>query len=240
MRALMEHFGEDIINLEAHGSVTTTNQTAVEELREFGFVREQETNHRININYTQLQTDDQEPVNPLDAQAREEINKHLHAVLDSDSLTVDPDLSVTALTVQVTDDKLQEVTPAQSSEFDLHFVADKAEQAVREQTQRLNEDRGLYSELGFNIHNLNLRSVVETGVKFSEQGDGQYFKWQGPEHVRLQGAKRLAIRINDRILPDEYGILKPYIVADDQILEIDEDDLNTENLPEGVYPGGEE
>jgi len=165
MHALLEHFGDNIIELRAHGSVTTTNQSILEELREYGVIREQETNHRIDIDYTQLQTDDREPANPLDGEARKEIDEHLQAVLGSDALSVDPDLSVTALTVRVTDEALREVTPAQTPEFDLRFVADPAETAVREQTQRRNADRGLYSELGFNVHNLNLRSVVETAVK---------------------------------------------------------------------------
>lgn len=240
MRALVEYFGDNIIELRAHGSVTTTNQSIVEELREFGVIREQETNHRIDIDYTQLQTDDQEPANPLDGEARKEIDEHLQAVLGNDTLSVDPDLSVTALTIRVTDETLQEVTPAQTPEFDLRFVADPAEQAVREQTQRCNADRGLYSELGFNVHNLNLRSVVETAVKYSEQSDGRYLSWQGPEDIRPRAPRKLAIRINDRILPDEYGLLKPYRVADDQVLEVDEDKLTSEVAPNNTNTDGDQ
>jgi hypothetical protein len=238
MRALVEYFGADITDLSAHGSVTTTNQTIVEDLREYGVTREQETNHRIDIDYTQLQDDDGEPTNPLDAEARREIDDHIQAVLDSDSRTVDPDLSVTSFTIRVTDESLQEVTPAQTPEFDLRFVADPAEPAVRPQTKRHNADRGLYSELGFNVHNLNLRSVVETAVKYSEQSDGRYLSWQGPEDIRPQVPQRLAVRINDHILPDEYGMLKPYRVADDQVLEVDQEELE-DDMADDEETGGD-
>ena len=237
MRALVEYFGADIIDLSAHGSVTTTNQTVVEDIREYGVVREQETNHRVDIDYTQLQDDDGEPANPLDAAARAEIDDHIQAVLDSDTLTVEPDLSVTELTIRVTDEALQEVTPAQTAEFDLHFVADPAEPAVRDRTKRRNAERGLYSELGFNVHNLNLRSVVETATTYGEQRDGRYLSWQGPEDVLPQAPQRLAVRINDRILPDEYGLLKPYAVVDDQILEVNQDELDTDETADDPTGG---
>ena len=227
-RAVMDAFGEEIIHLKAHGSVATTNQTIVEELAEYGLIREQETNHRLTIDYTQIQNSHESGAsNPLSEDARHSIKEHINTILDIDSNNVDPDLAVTSVTIRVTDEGLQAVTPAQTPEFDLRFVADPAEDPVRPQTRRLNADRGLYSDLGFNIQNLNLRSVIETKTKYTEQSDGRYLSWHGPNDIRPRSPERLAIRINQNILPDQYGTLKPYRVTDDQILEIAEDEIET-------------
>ncbi|WP_128226478.1 hypothetical protein [Halobacteriaceae bacterium SHR40] len=79
----------------------------------------------------------------------------------------------------------------------------------------------------FNITNLNLRSVVETATKYQEQTDGQYLSWGGPEDIRPRAPAQLAIRINQRILPDAYGMIKPYEVTDDQVLEIREGEIES-------------
>jgi hypothetical protein len=238
LRAVLENFNTSIIDLRAHGSITTTNQTTIDELRAYGVTREQETNHRITIDYTDLRTDEGEITNPLDQEARETIDEHLRAVLDDDDRDVEPDLAVTSLTIRITDEALQEVTPAQTPEFDLRFVADSAEPAVRDRTQRSNADRGLYTQLGFEFQNLNLRYVTETVTKLKENTDGRYLSWQGPDDTRPNVPQKLAVRINDRVLPDEYGVLKPYQVVDDQSLELDEDAL--EDDPYTSTTGGAE
>ena len=227
-RAVIDAFGENIIQLNAHGSVTTTNQTVIDELAEYGIIREQETKHRLTIDYTQLQSPDGTGVsNPLDESARDSILDHVTAILDAESNTVKPDLGVTSLTIRVTDDRLKEVTPARTSEFDLLFKSDQAEEPLRDKTRRLNSERGLYSELGFKIQNLNLRSVIETRTKFTQQSDGRYLSWQGPDDVSPRSPERLAIRINKHVLPEPYGTLKPYRVADNEILELAEEEVDT-------------
>ena len=227
-RVFLDVFGDEIIQIRAKGSVTTTNRTTVDELAEYGFTREQETNHRLTIDYTQLQEPNGTGVaNPLDADAQESIVEHVNANLAIDTNSVDPDLAVTSVTIRVTDDRLREVTPAQTSEFDLKFVADPAEEPLRDRTRRLNSERGLYSELGFNIQNLNLLSVVETATKYTQQSDGEYLSWNGPGDTRPNTSERLAIRINKHVLPDQYGILKPYRVVDDKILEVAEEEVET-------------
>lgn len=237
LRAVLEAFGTNIIDLRAHGSVTTTNQTTIDELRAYGVTCEQETNHRITIDYTDLRTDEGELSNPLDQEARETLDEHLGAVLDDDTRDAEPDLAVTSLTIRITDEALQEVTPAQTPEFDLRFVADPAEPAVREQTQRSNEDRGLYTQLGFEFQNLNLRSVTETATKPKENTDGRYLSWQGPDDIRPRVPQKLAVRINDRVLPNEYGMLKPYQIVDDHTLELDEDALGDDLYTEDTAGG---
>lgn len=230
-RAVMETFGGEIIQLKAHGSVATTNQTIVDELAQYGLIREQQTNHRLMIDYTQLQNTDGSGVsNPLDEQAQQSILDQVDAILGLDSKTVEPDLAVTSVTIRITDERLAAVTPAQTAEFDLTFVADAAEEPIRETTQRLNKDRGLYTELGFNIQNLNLRSVIETETKYTQQSDGLYMSWRGPEDIRPRSPDRLAVRINNHVLPDTYGTLKQYRVVDDSVLELAEDTDDTETL----------
>ncbi|MFB6189526.1 MAG: hypothetical protein ABEI57_06550, partial [Halapricum sp.] len=48
----------------------------------------------------------------------------------------------------------------------------------------------------------------------------------GPGDLRPQSPERLAIRINDHILPDTYGTLKPYRVTDDQVIELIETEFD--------------
>jgi hypothetical protein len=244
LRCVLDAFGSDIIQLTAHGSVETTNSTAVEDLRSYNVSREQRTHHRLSLDYEQIYSDE-EPLNPLTDDACEQILAETEAVLDSESITVEPDLAVTSVTIRIRDDRLQEVTPAQTPEFDLRFVADPAEPPVREPTKHLNVDRGLYRDLGFNVTNLNLRSVVETQTKYTEQSDGRYLSWRGPDDIRPQSPKRLAIRINEYILPDNVGMLKPYTVIDDRVLEVSEEDLDEVDITEtagtaGSKTGGDE
>jgi hypothetical protein len=227
LRTVFDDFGETIVSITANGSVETTNGTIAEELRKYGVTREQRTHHGIELDFQQITTDG-EPSNPLTSDARQRIIGEIETVLDSNKISVEPDLTVTAMTLRVTDERLQEVTPAQTPEFDLTFVADPAEAPVRERTQRQNAGRGLYGELGFNITNLNLRSVVETATKYQEQTDGQYLSWGGPEDIRPKAPAQLAIRINQHILPDAYGMLKPYEVTDDQVLELREGEIDGE------------
>ena len=224
-RTVLDAFGEEIIHLRAHGSVETTNATPVDELRQYAVTREQQTQHRLLIDYEQLRGSDG-PANPLTSEVCDDILAEVERVLDAETLSVEPDLAVSSVTIRTRSEVLQEITPAQSAEFDLTFVADPAEPPVRERTKRANASRGLYSELGFNVTNLNLRAVVETETKFHEQSDGRYLSWGGPDDIRPRSPKRLAIRINEQILPEEYGMLKPYTVTDDRVLEIPDDELD--------------
>jgi len=239
LRAVFDAFGADIIQLRAHGSLEATNATLLDELREYAVSWHQQDQQKITIDYEQLYQSG-EPANPLTESARTQLLEEIDARLTPHETRVDADLAVTDLTVRITDDRLQEITPAQSPEFDLRFVSDPAEEPIKEPTKRRNADRSLYTELGFKVRNLNLRSVVETETKFHNQSDGRYLSWGGPTDIRPRAPKRLAVRINEHILPDAYGVLKPYIVTDDRVLELsDEIDDPTELSPSvGVMEGG--
>lgn len=226
LRAVLDSFGTDIVRLRAKGSTGSTNQTLIDEIREYGVARKQEESHCIDLDYTQRPNDGAEVAsNLIDEDAQTKICDHLDAVLDPPNTNVKPDLSVQSLTIQVTDERIEAVTPAQTSKFDFRFSADRAEKPVREQLRRLNMDRGLYSELGFKLHNLNLHSVVETATKSMGQTNGQYFSWSGPGDVRPKSRKKLAIRINKHVLPEEYGALKPYQITEDMDTQIVEEEF---------------
>ena len=232
LRAVLKTFGGDIYQLTAHGSTTTTNRTTVEELRDYGVGIERRTSHAVSIDYERLTDNSGEPINPITEDVVSRVSDALDTHLDTEDISVAPDLAVTSVTLRVDDERLAEVTPAQTTEFDLQFVADPAEEALQEQTELANRGRGLYDELGFNRTHLNLHSVVETATKYTTQSDGCYFHWHGPEDLRPRAPDLLATRVNTHILPDEYGILKPYHVVDDQILEIAEEALDDETPDE--------
>jgi hypothetical protein len=228
LRVVLKTFGGDIHQITAHGSTATTNQTATEDLRDYGVSVERRNSHAVKINYERLTTRDGEVMNPLTEDVIHELFSELDLHLGHEDLPVAPDLAINSVTLRITDDRLAEVTPAQTAEFDLRFVADPAEEAFLERTERLNRDRGLYSELGFDRTNLNLHSVVETATKYNTQSDGRYFHWNGLEDLRPRAPELLTTRVNQHVLPDEYGTLKPYSVVDDRVLEIDEAHLEDE------------
>lgn len=233
-QGIVEEFGGQITMVKAMGSIETANRSTPDGFREYGLAREQRSTHRMTIDYEQLPGEDG-IVNPLDGEAQEELFEEIEAVLDTDETSVKPDLAVTSLGIRVEAPEIREVTPAQSDEFDLYFVADRAEPPVKEATKRLNAGRGLYDELGFEVRNLNLRTVIETETKYHEQSDGRYFSWGGPEDIRPRAPERLAIRVNEHVLPDRFGALKPYYVTDDRVLQVPED--ADEELAEQMMAG---
>jgi hypothetical protein len=237
-RAVVDAFGTQIIQLTAKGSTETTNGMLIDELRDYGVAWEQTDQQSVTVDYERLPGADG-PVNPLTEDARENLLEEIGVRLDPVDSDVDADLAVTQLTIRVSDDQLREVTPAQSSEFDLYFGSDPVEPAARELTKRRNLDRRLYDVLGFNCRNLNLRSVVETEAKFHQQSDGKFYSWGGPTDIRPRSPQRLAIRINDRVLPDEYGTLKPYKVTDDQVIELVEEEFE-DRTEQRITSGGDE
>lgn len=230
LRVVLSEFGEQIIQLSAKGSVETTNSSFIDTLREYGLSWENTDKQRLNLDYEQLPgADPGEPVNPISADARENLLSEVAARLGPTEAGIKPDLAVSSVTIRVSEQDLQAVSPAHTSEFDIRLSSDPAEPGIREPTKRRNVERGLYEQLGFTIRNLNVRSVTETAAKHHEQSDGRYLSWGGPGDTRPRSPTRLAVRINDLILPDEYGVLKPYIVSEDDTLTLDEDALEQVN-----------
>lgn len=226
LRVVLNTFGESICWLTAHGSTTATNRATVDSLSDYGVGIEQRNTHSVTIDYELLTDNDGKRLNPLTEDVVSGLLSEIETQFDSENLSAAPDLAVTSVTLRVTDDRLAAVTPAQTNEFDLQFSADQVEDALADRTERVNAGRGLYSELGFNRTNLNLRSAIETVTEYSRQADGRYIHWHGPGDVRPRTSPSLAARINTHVLPDEYGLLKPYTVVADNLLDIDEDKLD--------------
>ncbi len=227
LRAVFSAFGENIIHVRAHGSIETANSTLLDGLRDYGAVWEQHDRQRIVLDYEQLPGRDDEPVNPLTTEAREAILDEVTSRLGPTNSGVDQDLAVTSVTIRITNERLASVTPAQVPEFDLTFLSDPVESDIKEATKTLNAPRGLYDELGFQVRNLNLRSVIETATKYHQQVDGKYMSWGGPSDVRPRSPELLAVRINQEVLPEKYGILKKYRVTEDSALELADDTIET-------------
>ena len=71
-RAILDAFGDSIIQLNARGGVVTPNEDLLDELREYAVFWEQKTKQILDIDYTQLQdSDSSEPDNPWDDAAIE-------------------------------------------------------------------------------------------------------------------------------------------------------------------------
>ena len=220
-RAILDTFGDAVIELKASGSVVTPNGKEFDELYEYGVSWEQNVKEEVEVGYSQITGPDGEPDNPWDDAAIESFYEHVNAILNTESQSVKPDLAVQSVTIRVTDEALQDITPARTQEFDLSFVASPAEKPGRRVTRRANAERGLYTELGFNVCDLNLHSVTETAAELAQQYDGEYLSWDGPQNgLRPPIKPQLSVRINDRILPDQYGTLKHYKVVDDEALEL--------------------
>lgn len=226
-REILNIFGEDIIQLHAYGSVEAANGVVMDELREYGAVWEQRDQQVMTIDYRRLPGDDREsPVNPLTEDAREQLLDEVETRLGPTSSDVEQDLAVRSVTIRVESEHLAAATPAQYPEFDLQFVSDPVKPDLHEVTKELNRDKSLYRELGFKVRNLNLHEAVETATKFHQQEGGKYIAWNGPGQFRPNTNDLLAVRIHDEVLPEDFGFLKQYRVAENNTLELTDETVD--------------
>jgi hypothetical protein len=216
-REMLEFFESDIIEIEAEASLDTRNKDEL--LRDYGLQREQLSREKVTIHYHEIRDSDG-PENPLTSEMSDEILRQVHRHLGEYDQDGVPDLAVSKLVLRVTSPEIEEVTRAVSDEFELTFISDQAETGTVARTERLNHDKGLYHDLGFEYRHLNLRSVVETRAKYAEQSDGKLMGWGGPDDVRPRCSRELAQAVKASVLPDEYGELKFYQVSDDDVLEL--------------------
>lgn len=243
LRAMFQAFGEDIVELRAHGGPTTDNTERVDALREYGVSYRRRVHQEVQIDY-EKRGPKGDPINPLNKAARDEIISEIEAKLGGRQGAVTPDVPVKKLRVRIESEELKEAVPtARGTEFDLMFKSEKAEDAVKDRTRRLNSERGLYGSegMGWNIRNLNLHLVEETAAKFDGQSDPTCMSWHGREDIRpridggrIDGRSELMSTIEQVILPTEYSWLKPYVVMEDEMLDVpaslvDESDEEAEN-----------
>lgn len=214
---MLEFFNDDIIEIKAEASLDTTNKDEL--LRDYGLCREQLSREKVSIDYHEIRTEDG-PENALTTEMSEEILRQVRRHLGDFNEEVVPDLAVSKMVIRANLPEVEAATRAVSDEFELTFISDKAEKGTIARTERLNYDKGLYNNLGFNYRHLNLRSVVETRAKYAEQSDAKLMGWGGPKDVRPRCSRKLAQAVKASVLPDEYGYIKMYKVTEDDVLEL--------------------
>jgi hypothetical protein len=210
---VFENFSGSIIELEARASTDTEN---VEELlRDHGLLWRQLQRQTIELDYVEQRGVDGEPHNPLTTAAVDEIRQTLARRLGDPNTDVEPEMAVSKLVLRLDIPQLQAATRAQSAEFELTFIADPVlGEDAREATAEANLGTSLYSELGFEYRNLNLRRVVETRAKYAEQpGDGTLMGWGGPDDTRGRCPHEVARTIHRDVLPEKYARLKFFRVG---------------------------
>jgi len=219
---MMETFTTNIVEIKAKASDDTANPDPV--LREFGLHRKQTQSLSVMLDYQQIREHESGRgvvvQNPLTEAAIEDIVHEVSLELGDRDMNVEPDLTVSKLVLNITSDALEAETRARSNEFELTFVSDPAQPApndnrgARSLTKQYNRDRGLYTELGFDIRNLNLHRVEETQAKYTNQGDALLMSWQGPGDTRPRCDRTVASIIFDEVCPDEYSAVKWFGVSD--------------------------
>jgi hypothetical protein len=224
---MLETFTTDIIEIKARGSHETANGDSL--IRELGLDRTQTQRHEVTLDYRQIrEREEGEGIvvqNPLTEAAVDNLIHELRLRLRPDA-NVEPDLTVDKLVLDATLPSLQDSTRAMSSDFELTFASDPAHETpgdtrgARSLTREKNRNRGLYSELSWNIRNLNLRRVEETTAKYSGQGNGRIMSWAGPGDVRPNSPKEVAATIKDEVCPDYYGAMKRFGVSDEDDTEL--------------------
>lgn len=215
---MMRAFDDNIIEIEAEASIDNWNRDELR--RDYGLTWGQLTRQKVEIDYHEIRNNDGEPENPLTPGQVDDILQELRRRLTGFDQDFAPDMAVSKLQLRVEVPEITEVTRSQSDEYELTFISDPAGDA-RDQTENRNYDKGLYTEMGFQYRNLNLRSVVETRAKYSEQSDGKLMGWGGPDDVRPRCSTKLAQAVNDHVLPDEYGALKWYRIGESNTTELD-------------------
>lgn len=215
---VLDAFGESIIDIDAKASIDTWNRREL--MQDYGLLHEQLNRDKLTLNYQQITDADGIAENALTEKKIDMVKSHIGRYLDGQLAgNVDPDMAVSKVDLRVTSDEIMEATQATTNEFELRFVSDPAAEA-RELTKSLNYEKGLYDEMGFNYHNLNLRSVFETRAKYAEQSDGKVMGWGGPSDTRPRCSTKLAQAVNQTILPDKYGGIKNYVVTEDNVTKL--------------------
>lgn len=216
---VLQHFGENIIELQAHAAADTDN---VDELnRDYGLLRRQKQREKVELNYQRQANVEGEPYNPLTPDARTEILNQTRRLLNPTDSTVLADLAVTKLVIRTEVPAIRNATRAQSDEFEFTFVSDRVlSDAAKEATQQANLEKALFTELGFEYRNLNLRSVIETRAKYTEQStNGKVMGWGGPDDTRGRCSHDISQAVKQHVLPAEYAKIKWFEVTEDHTLE---------------------
>jgi hypothetical protein len=96
------------------------------------------------------------------------------------------------------------------------FTSDPVEDdTYRGLTQNTNAEKNLYTDLSFQFRNLNLRSVVETRAKYSEQSNGKIWSWGGLDDIRPNAETKVSQAVKNTVLPEDITEMKQYVVGEE-------------------------
>lgn len=214
-RAIMDHFGEQIIELKGDASKETRNKDEL--LRDYGLMREHAGRDIVSIDYRQITDRKGNPENELTEDAVSKIIQQITSNMPEYDDDTQVDLSIDKMVVVVESPEIRRVTEATSNEFEMTFVSDPAEDA--QATKEANVGKGMYALMNFEYRNLNLRSVCETKAKYAEQSDASVMGWGGPDDPRPRCNKRLAQAVYE-MLPEEFSALKWYKTGAEDTIEL--------------------
>jgi hypothetical protein len=233
---MMRTFTTDIVEIKAESSIDETNPDSL--IRDYGLHRRQTHRQSVELDYTAIRDDTGQIENPLTEEAVDKIIHEFELRLDDMTVDAQPDLAVKRMVLNVSLPELERKTNALSEEFELTFVSDPAEDNGEPndpaaKTRMKNRERRLYSDLSFDVQNLNLHGVVETRAKYTEQANGRIMGWGGPYDKRPQTDPAVAPIVRS-VIPDEFEYLKEYGVTDtDELVLIGgQDDVHENHVME--------
>jgi len=207
---VMRAFTDSIVEIEAEASIDNWNKDELR--RDYGLMRERLSRQKITLDYQEIRDSDGETENPLTSGQVDDILQKMNRRLDNFDQDSAADMAVSKMVLRVNVPEITKVTRSTSDEYELTFISDPAGEA-REATEKRNYNKGLYDELGFQYRNLNLRSVVDTRAKYTEQSNGNLMSWSGPDDVQPRTNKNLAQAVHRNVLPEEYRGLKIYRIG---------------------------
>jgi hypothetical protein len=214
---MLQTFTTDIVEIKAESAIDETNPDSL--MPEYGLRRKQTHRQSVTLAYKAI-TDNTtgEVENPMTEAAVDDIVREIGIRLDDMTVDAQPDLAVRKLVVEATLPELERQTRALSDEFELTFISDRAEDRGETndpaaKTRMKNRDRRLYSDLSFDVQNLNLRSVVETRAKYTEQANGKIMGWGGPNDDRPDTDPAVTPAVRS-VIPDEYEWVKEYGITE--------------------------
>jgi hypothetical protein len=216
---ILEHFGEDIVQINATASTDTTNKDEL--IATHGLMRNTTTQQQVTLEYRRITDSDGVVQNPMNEDNIARIKRNLRSKLDDPSMDAKPDMSVSSFTVDVECPEITEASRARTDEYELTFYSDPIEEDLEQRkTRQANAGKGLFKDLSFNFRNLNLRSVTETRAKYAEQSNGQIWGWGGPDDIRPNAPIQVSQAVKMNALPEDLGTMKNYDISEENRMKV--------------------
>lgn len=184
------------------------------------------------VNYKLEKDEDLDDVNPFDVACLAEIldlmDDNLPESIDKKTReSHSPDLPISFLEVEITDQRFVGKAGVKSPKLDLRFVTLKAENdELKKDIYNKHRDHGL-SHLfvhGFKACTLTCQMVIETIKRFSEEEDptNALIYWEGKDDLFPKTDYNLWLFIhNQYVVPRDFAIKKKLVLADEDKLSLD-------------------